>query len=136
MNADATTVGTNKQQRLTETQALELWASAEVCGALGWSRLQLKLAIDAGTFPEPIGVVAAGRIKVWDASAVRAWYVETQPQERTREWRRDQAVRLYRRGLTIAAICRQLKAKDDSVRRWLRAAGEQTPKERRDASAA
>lgn len=107
-----------------ETQALELWASAEICEALGWTRARLKLEREAD-FPEPIGVVAAGRIAVWDASAVRAWYAVNAKSEP--RWRRQEAVRMYRRGESIAEIHRQLKAKRDSVRKWLRDAGETLP---------
>jgi hypothetical protein len=115
----------------TNGGTLELWASQEVCSSLGWSREHLRRARDTQGFPEPVAVVAGGQIAVWDASAVRAWWEEQDP-TRAREWRRAEAVRMYRRGKRIADISRALNAKPDSIRKWLRNAGEQTP---RDASA-
>jgi hypothetical protein len=114
----------------------ELWASAEICDALAWTRRHLQLAREAGDFPEPLGVVARGKIAVWDAAQVRRWFADSGASERRREWRRDQALRLYRRGMAINAICRQLHAKPDTIRKWLKDAGETLPGERqRDASA-
>lgn len=102
----------------------ELWASAEVCAALGWTRARLKLE-RAGDFPEPVAVVAGGTIAVWDAADVRRWFAANQRSEPS--WRRAEAVRMYRQGVRQAEISRQLGAKADSVRKWLRAAGERLP---------
>ena len=114
---------------MNETHSLELWASQEVREALGWStRRHLQLARESGGFPEPVAVVAGGTIAVWLASDVRKWAAEQPP---SRSWRREEAVRLYRRGFIQAEICRQLKAKPDSVRKWLKDAGETLPSERR-----
>lgn len=105
----------------------ELWASNEVCSSLGWTRARLKLE-RAGDFPEPIGVVAAGTIAVWDAADVRRWFAKNYKDEP--KWRRAEAVRMYRRGESIAEIARQLGAKRDSVSKWLVAAGETLPSQR------
>jgi hypothetical protein len=106
----------------------ELWASREVCDSLGWTRERLQRAKREG-FPEPVQVVAGGAIALWVADEVRAWYAAQDPR-RTRKWRREEAVRMYRRGKSIAEIGRSLGAKGDSIRVWLRSAGETLPRER------
>lgn len=114
----------------TNSAALELWASAEICGSLGWQRAELKRARDERGFPEPLAVVAGGKIAVWDARDVRAWWLETGDVKRTQKWRRQEAIAMYRRCGVIAEVARELGCKPMSVRRWLRAAGEKLPSER------
>ena len=129
----------NRPDKSAETQSPELWGSAEIREALGWStRRHLQLARETQSFPRPVATINAGRTEVWLAADVRAWAAEHLDPKRRPKWRREEAVRLYRRGkgVTITSIARQLQAKDDSVRRWLRDAGEKLPSEkRRDASA-
>lgn len=114
---------------MSETHSLpELWASREICDSFGWTREKLQRARAEG-FPEPVQHVANGTIAVWVADDVRAWYAAQDPR-RTRKWRREEAVRMYRRGSSIAEVGRSLGARGDSIRVWLKAAGEKLPSER------
>lgn len=104
------------------TQALELWASHEVCESFGWTRARLKAARDTQAFPEPVAVVSKGAVAVWDAADCRAWWEENG--KPSRAWRRAEAVRMYRRHGNASRVARDLKANRDSVVKWLRDAGE------------
>lgn len=109
---------------MSGTQALELWASADVCDSLGWTRHRLKLARGGEGFPEPRHHVQRGQLALWDAADVRGWFADSGARESTREWRRAEAVRMYRRGVKPAEIGRQLRMKRDTAVKYLRDAGE------------
>lgn len=48
----------------------------------GVSRTRATEVTRYATFPAPLGVVAAGRVRVWDRAAVAAWIREHRPSQR------------------------------------------------------
>lgn len=117
---------------MSETHALELWAPQDVCQALGWNRTQLKRAREdeSKAFPAPADLVQGGTLAIWHAQDVRDWQLEHVDERRSRAWRQAEALRVYRRTGVVAEAARAVGAKADTIRAWLREAGEQLPSER------
>lgn len=115
-----------------ETQPLDLWAPMDVCEALGWTRKRLGQvrADESKQFPAPAALVQNGSLAIWRAQDVRDWQMEHVDPKSSRTWRQAEALRVYRRSGVIAEAARAVGAKDDTVRAWLRKAGEVLPSER------
>jgi len=125
-----TTDSNETQARDIQPAPLELWAPQEVCDALGWNRTQLARA-RGKDFPKPVALVAGGSIAVWFAQDVRDWKLAQDP-SRDPEWRRAEALRVYRRTGVVAKAAAAVEAKPDTIRKWLRDAGESLPSERNE----